>query len=201
MTRYPEPGNTKTRLIPALGAKGAAELQKQLTEKVVNTGVSLSHKLAVDLFIHYSGGSAQNMTDWLGPHRFRPQAAGNIGKRMQAAFTEAFAANYQFVVLIGSDIPGIDTNILCQAFATLQKGQAVLGPTRDGGYYLVGLDGENAPLLAPLLFSRMKWSTSEVFATSFIRLRNAGHEPLILPQLRDVDTAEDLRSVKSNGLL
>lgn len=201
MTRYPQPGTTKTRLIPDLGARGAAALQKQLTEKTVASAKVLQERLDVDLFIHFYGGRAEKMETWLGPMHFIPQAAGNIGEKMQAAFTQACAADYRFVVLIGSDIPGLTADILHQAFHTLHDGRPVLGPTEDGGYYLVGLDGAFAPKVFPLLFANMAWSTDDVFATSFKRLRRAGHEPVILPQLRDVDTAEDLRAVKRAGLL
>jgi len=201
MTRYPLPGTTKTRLIPSLGVDGAAALQRQLTEKTVATAAALPPQLDVDLTIHFYGGTTEKMASWLGPLHFEPQAAGDLGEKMQAAFTQAYDNGYRFVVLVGSDIPGLNPEILQQAFTALHTGRPALGPTQDGGYYLIALDGAIAPNGFSLLFANIKWSTDEVFDTSFNRLRGAGHEPAILPQLRDVDNEEDLWAAKRAGLL
>jgi glycosyltransferase A (GT-A) superfamily protein (DUF2064 family) len=111
-TRYPEAGNTKTRLIPKLGEDGAALLQKRLTEKVICQADLLSQRLGIETVVHYTGGSREQMTSWLGSMTCAKQADGDLGQRMSAAFEQTFADGATAAVLIGSDIPDITADIL-----------------------------------------------------------------------------------------
>lgn len=184
-TRFPEPGATKTRLIPALGPDGAAALQRQLTEKALRQAEDFRLQGNVELEIHFEGGSPASMGQWLGQHIFKPQAAGTIGERMEQAFSQAFACGMAAVVLIGTDCPGITADILRQAFQALRGNDLVLGPALDGGYYLIGLSKPH-----PFLFHDIAWGTSAVLQQTLSQAQ--GLQVYQLPSLNDIDRPEDL---------
>jgi hypothetical protein len=200
-TRYPEAGKTKTRLIPELGADGAARLQQRLTERVFAQANLLGQRFGIETIVHYCGGTGKQMTSWLGPVRCIEQAAGDLGHRMRAAFQHSFTDNADTVVLIGSDIPDLSVHLLAQGFTSLLSREVVLGPSRDGGYYLIGLVARRASQLLPLLFENIRWSGGEVFADTLDRLLRAGVDVAILPMLRDVDLPADLPFAGKRGLL
>jgi uncharacterized protein len=200
-TRYPEAGRSKTRLIPTLGAEGAAGVQRLLTEKIALQAKSLTERYRIKTVVYYCGGSKKKMASWLGTLTYVPQVQGDLGMRMRAAFSHVFAAGAGNAVLIGSDIPGIDTHLLADAFAALQNSAVVIGPSHDGGYYLIGLGADVADRLYPLLFEQIAWSTPEVFALTCERLMTAAIVPAVLATLRDIDTPEDLHFARSQGLM
>lgn len=206
-TRYPEAGKTKTRLIPQLGADGAALLQKRLTERVAGQAQLLAERRGTETIIHetiihYSGGSREEMSSWLGPVRCIAQTTGDLGQRMRAAFAHSFTEGAQTAVLIGSDIPDISADLLHQAFACLLGGkEVVIGPSADGGYYLIGLVARRAAQLLPVLFEQMVWSSTDLFPFTMDRLRQAGYTAAILPILHDIDLPADLSLAKDRGLL
>jgi hypothetical protein len=200
-TRYPEKGHTKTRLIPDLGADGAALLQKRLTERVVMQANLLTERSGIETIVHYAGGNGKKMTSWLGPMNCIEQTSGDLGQRMRTAFEDSFAGGTETAVLIGSDIPEITADLLQQAFTSLTTNEVVIGPTRDGGYYLIGLVARQAPQLLPLIFEKMIWSTGDVLANTIRRLEQAGYDAATLPSLRDIDLPEDLPYARDLGLL
>ncbi len=200
-TRYPEAGTTKTRLIAELGAEGAALLQKKLSERVISQANQLTKRLALATSVYYTGGSREKMASWLGPMHFVTQADGDLGQRMHAAFMHAFAGGAKRAVLIGSDIPDINVDLLEQAFIALLDKEVVIGPSEDGGYYLIGLVAKKSKQLLPLLFTAMPWSTNELFATTTQRLEKSGYTVATLPALRDIDLPADLSFARARGLL
>ena len=103
--RYPVPGRTKTRLIPALGPAGAADLQRRLTEKILETVRKFAKTCEIEVEICFEGGSKKKMRRWLGSDTiFSRQVQGNLGERMQAASLDAFKRGADRVVLLGTDI-------------------------------------------------------------------------------------------------
>lgn len=200
-TRYPEAGKTKTRLIPKLGAEGAAQLQKRLTERVVLQTNLLAQRLGIKTVVHYAGDSREMMMSWLGSMNCVEQVDGDLGQKMRSAFEHTFADGAETAVLIGSDIPDITTDLLQQAFTSLLTKEVVIGPSKDGGYYLIGLVAKQSAQLIPLLFEKMHWSTAELFATTMHRLGKAGYDVAILPTLRDIDLPTDLSFAKKRGLI
>lgn len=185
-TRYPESGNTKTRLIPALGADGAADLQRQLTERAVMKAKKFINRQSdLALEIHFQGGDAAAMANWLGAHCFRQQTAGTIGQRMEQAFAHALSRGVTSVVIIGTDCPGLNTEILREAFAALQTSDLVLGPAVDGGYYLIGLKAPH-----PFLFADISWGTGSVLQQTLAKA-NLLTVSLLTP-LHDIDRPHDL---------
>ena len=200
-TRYPEAGRTKTRLIPLLGAEGAALLQRLLAEKIAIQANILAKHSGIPTIVYYCGGNKKKMTAWLGPLSYVSQADGDLGRRMRESFAHTFAGGAKKAVLIGSDIPEISAVLLVEAFATLDTAKVVLGPSRDGGYYLIGMQTDTAGELYSLLFENMAWSTPEVFSLTCRRLEHAAIPAAILPTLGDIDIPDDLPFARAQGLL
>ncbi len=187
-SRYPEPGKTKTRMIPALGATGAAELQRQMTEHTLNNAQQLLSSRDLIIEVHFTGGSQQLMTAWLGRNlHYVPQVSGDLGQKMRSAFDRAFNMGNQRVLIIGIDCPGIDQVILNEAFNSLQNHDLVLGIAEDGGYYLIGL---NRPV--PQLFHNITWGTDQVLNQTKNIAQQLKLDIHYLTTLSDVDRPEDL---------
>jgi len=200
-SRYPEPGKTKTRLIPALGAEGAAQLQKKLSEHTIKQSEQLLQTRSVVRNIYFAGGDAELMKEWLGDQlNYFEQASGDLGVKICSAFTDSFADNQERVVIIGIDCPGVTSDILTSAFESLKDNQLVLGTAADGGYYLVGLQKSAASLALPKLFTNINWGTSEVLAATKSIANGLGLEVGYLTTLRDLDRPDDLDLVDLIGV-
>lgn len=195
-TRYPEPGKTKTRLIPVLGAEGAATLQRQMTEHTLAQVKELQSERLVSAIICFAGGNQQLMQNWLGTcFDYQPQGDGDLGRRMAIAFETTLEAGTQSVVIIGSDCPDLNAQLMMQAFQALEQHDLVLGPARDGGYYLIGLRR-----LIPELFTGISWSTTEVLQQTMNIAQKLELAVASLPLLSDVDRPEDLPLWKQGNL-
>lgn len=187
-TRYPEPGLTKTRLIPALGATGAATLQRQMTEYTLGKVKELQSFRPISLEVRFAGGNLSLMEGWLGSDIvLQPQGTGDLGSRMAQALSIAFQSGTQRGVIIGTDCPGVNAQLIAQAFQCLYSNDLVLGPAIDGGYYLIGLC-----CFVPELFSGISWGTAEVLQQTLTIANNLNLSVAHLPQLADVDRPEDL---------
>jgi len=187
-TRFPEPGRTKTRLIAALGARGASDLQRRMTGHTLNRVRAFREKAPVEVEVRYEGASRERIREWLGRDlRLSPQGGGDLGLRMDRAFQEAFRSGAKRVALIGTDCPGLGLDQLKEAFRALREREVVLGPARDGGYYLVGLRRPR-----PELFRGIAWGTGEVLARTREIAAGRGLCAALLAPLEDVDRPEDL---------
>lgn len=188
-TRYPESGTTKTRMIPALGAEGAAKLQRQMTEHTLMQGKNLQNKIqSLSIAIYFAGGDRVLMTNWLGSDLvYHQQSEGDLGEKMKSALAESFMAGFEKVIMIGTDCPDLDRFILDRAFQQLDRNDLVLGPTEDGGYYLIGLNR-----LIAELFIGISWSTAEVLAQTQAIASKLHLNVSYLPILHDIDRPEDL---------
>ena len=187
-TRYPEPGKTKTRLIPALGAEGAAHLHSQMTEHTVFQVKELQNTSAISFEVRFTGGNLQLMQDWLGSDLvYQSQAEGDLGKRMERSLESAFQSGAEQAIIIGSDSPGVNAQILAPAFEQLQQYDLVLGPATDGGYYLIGLQRS-----IPDLFTNIDWGTDKVLQQTVALAKQLNLSMAYLPALADVDRPEDL---------
>lgn len=192
-TRYPQPGTTKTRMIPALGTQGAADLQRRMTEHVVSRAKALIALRSLPVEIRFDGGGEELMQAWLGTtFSYRHQGKGDIGRRMCCAFADGFREACEAVVIIGSDIPDITCNIMQRAFEGLKSGDLVLGPAVDGGYYLIGLRRTSFGRAIPLLFDSIDWGTDKVLSQSIGIADKLGLSYLLLDTLNDVDRPEDI---------
>ncbi len=187
-TRYPEPGKAKTRLIPVLGAEGAASLHRDMAELTLLQARGLQKLKSLTIEVWFVGGNTELMTAWLGEDLiFQVQPEGDLGDRLLSAFQSAFSKGYSRIVTIGTDCPALNTAILEQSFTALQNSILTIGPTRDGGYYLIGLQH-----CIPELFSGIPWSTSTVFQDTLKIAEYLHVTPTILPCLYDVDLPKDL---------
>jgi len=192
-TRLPEKGTTKTRLIPALGAKGAAELQRKMTEHILARISSAGITPELSIQIRFEGGRAKQLQSWLGPeYTYHPQGNGDLGRRMLSAFETAFQNRADQVALIGTDIPGITAAIVYNAFNILEHEDLALGPAQDGGYYLIGLR-RDAFKSARALFAGINWGNKSVLADTLKIAAASGLRPHLLEELADVDRPGDLR--------
>jgi len=192
-TRYPETGTTKTRLIPLLGAKGAANLQRKMTEHTLSRMMGLTASNDLSIEIRYDGGNEELMKQWLGPEfEYVLQGDGDLGCRMQRAFDDAFKSGAATVVIIGSDIPGLTAVDIKKTFAALKQEKMVLGPAKDGGYYLIGLQ-KNAFLQAVGdLFEGIKWGERDVLEKTLNISKRLGLNYSLLKEMDDVDRPEDI---------
>ena len=144
----------------------------------------------IEVEICFEGDSKQKMRQWLGSGEILSrQVSGNLGERMQAAFLDAFQTGANRVVLIGTDIPQVRTDHLEQAFDALAKNDLVIGPSTDGGYWLIGT---NRPVD---LFKGIQWSTDAVFGQTLALAKEQGLRAKALSPLKDIDTVEDLKQV------
>ena len=187
-TRYPEPGKTKTRLIPALGREGAADLSRRMTEDALNEARLLATRRNTALKIYYEGGNELQMSDWLGNDLiFVRQAEGDLGQRMDRAFSENYGVEGGSGIIMGTDCPDLSAAVLWRAFDLLKQNDLVLGPADDGGYYLIGLRSPCSKL-----FHDIPWGTDEVFHSTIARATALGLSFTRLETLQDIDRPEDL---------
>jgi len=192
-TRYPEPGTTKTRMIPKLGAEGAAVLQRRMTEHIVARVVKLIGLRNMSGEIRFEGGNEQLMAAWLGNgFSYCPQGQGDIGFRMGRAMQDAFEQGFETVLIIGSDIPDITTDIMQNALEMLKQVDLVLGPAGDGGYYLIGVHRNTFRHWNPQLFNDISWGTERVLPQTLTIAERLGLNYSLLDTLNDVDRPEDL---------
>ncbi|MBK8915373.1 MAG: TIGR04283 family arsenosugar biosynthesis glycosyltransferase [Phycisphaerales bacterium] len=187
-SRCPEAGKTKTRLIPALGAEGAAALQQEMTVHTLLTVNQAQMARKASAEVRFAGGTADCMSVLFGMEMpLLPQGDGDLGQRMRRALADAFARGAQRVVVIGSDCPSLDAEAIGDALNALQAHDCVLGPARDGGYYLVGLRSPT-----PGLFERIDWGGEQVLQQTLQRAAASGLSVHRLQCRQDVDTPEDL---------
>ncbi|HWB14224.1 MAG TPA: TIGR04282 family arsenosugar biosynthesis glycosyltransferase [Pirellulales bacterium] len=190
--KYWQPGQVKTRLAADIGFEPASRLHRLSLETLLCrfSGVADRRVLAftpADRAGAFAALVESRSVPGTGHWSLEPQAAGDLGERIQHYFTSAFARGAQRVVLIGSDSPTLPDSFVAEAFDRLLTADAVIGPTADGGYYLVGLSR-----LLPRLFDQIAWSTPAVLAQTLGRLRAESCPYSILPSWYDVDTLADL---------
>jgi hypothetical protein len=187
-TRYPEPGKSKTRLIPALGPEGAADLHRQMCEHTLSWAGKMQSGSEVSVEFYIDGEGQDRFRKWLGDDvLYRPQGKGTLGARMNRAFQDSFRAGMAKVVIIGTDCPGLSEGMVHKAFLALEENDLVLGPANDGGYYLIGL---RRP--AKELFKGIPWGTEKVLAQTLGVAQSLALKTFLLDPMGDVDRPEDL---------
>lgn len=189
-TRYPEPGQSKTRLIPALGPLNAASLQEKMGRYTINQARLLRDKASPDLEITvwYRGGSPEKISAWLGTDLiYKPQHGHDLGERIQFGLTQHFQTTSDPALVIGTDCPDLNPQILIQALDFLENHEIVIGPAVDGGYYLIGLRR-----MIPEIFSGISWGSDQVFRETLTVAKSLNLTVAQLPTLRDIDRPEDL---------
>jgi hypothetical protein len=189
MSKAPDPGQVKTRLIPLLGAGAAAELYAGLVHNclAMSTAAGLC---PVELWCTPSTGHPffrHCQADY--PVSLHCQPAGDLGQRMSAALQAALQRS-RHAILIGADCPALSAADLGRALELLARGSdIVLGPAVDGGYYLIGMNTHHG-----FVFEDMPWSSAAVLQLTEQRLQQQGLQWQRLGMRRDLDTADDYRA-------
>ena len=186
--KAPVPGRVKTRLIPALGAEGAADLARRMLERTLEEAAASG--LAVELC---GEPDAEAWGELLPPVPFFPQGEGDLGERLARAAARVLAER-QNVLLIGADCPGLDRDMLRQAADALSTHDTVLYPAEDGGYVLLGLRRFDASL-----FDGISWSSATVAAETLERIAALGWTVHVGPTLADVDEPSDLSVIPAEA--
>lgn len=198
MTRVPVPGQTKTRMMPALEPDECARLHECFLRDIGRTCRSFdadllvpfephdAHAEEVDALLSLVGVDSSLQND-----RCFPQAEGTLGDRMLATFRRAFDAGYEACVLVGGDCPELSHTHLTRAFSVLDNRDVVLGPAFDGGFYLVGMSRAHAGVLA-----LPAYGTNRVLAESLAAIEAQGLTYQLLDPLHDMDVVQDLSGFK-----
>jgi uncharacterized protein len=181
--RHPELGKVKTRLAASIGDEAALEIYKKLLQHTFN----ISKAADADKHVFYSEKIIENDL-WSGQTFFKSlQANTDLGNRMKIAFENLFQQGYKQICIIGSDCYELSAAIIEDAFQRLDEADLVVGPAKDGGYYLLAMkDGIKD------VFQNIEWSTEKVLKQTLDSIQQKGYSYFLLPQLNDVDTIEDV---------
>ncbi len=209
--KYPEPGKVKTRLSKGIGKENATILYKLFVEALLKR-VSLNNTYIKDrngqnrdykTTIFFSPEDRiEEMENWLGQkynNKLSPQSGNNLGERISNAFKQISNTGAKKAVIIGSDTPALDKETILQSFDLLSHNDTVIGPTKDGGYFLLGISfltesfkSENAWKI----FTGIEWSTENVFTQTIESVKKCGLTYELLSQYYDIDTQSDLSHLK-----
>lgn len=185
--RSPDKGTVKTRLTAVLDQDTVVELYRRFVLDLLGT---LSHGNFGLRICFYPAGAKRKVADWLGEgYVYAAQRGRDLGERLENAFLAAFAEGFRRVVIIGSDSPDLPGEILEEAVRSLALKDVVIGPSIDGGYYLIGF---NADRFLTKVFRGIDWGTPTVFQRTMGVLSRHSYDVRVLRQWRDIDTYEDL---------
>jgi len=188
--KAPVPGHCKTRLVPPLNHGEAAKLYRAFCQDIVGSVKTLN----VDVWITYQPSFQYPTPDWANPQSSPlptfHQNGKTLGDRLIHAFETLFRKNYQRVAAIGTDAPQLSPADIDSSFDLLKGQDAIFGPARDGGYYLVGLSR-----FIPGLFQEIPWSTDQVLKKTKEILERENIGASFLPEHYDVDSSQDLMAL------
>jgi hypothetical protein len=187
--KYWEPGQVKTRLAVELGRESASQIYRHFVSTLVTRFRSCADSRVLCFTPEEQADAfhALARADWI----TKPQTQGDLGSRMASFFRDCFRGGAERVVLIGSDSPTVPAEYVQAAFRLLHETDVVLGPTDDGGYYLIGRSRDVAGI-----FENIDWSTERVWAQTAVRLGELGLSYEVLPQWYDVDELKDLERLR-----
>lgn len=190
LARAPQPGRCKTRLQPAVSARGAAQLQAALLQRTARTAQDSG--LALEIHATPSLRHPTLLRLRRSGIRLHRQPAGHLGRRMQTVARRALRTHSR-VIILGTDCPRLTT---ADIHWLAQPGEPALIPANDGGYVALGL---SAPL--PRLFQAVTWGSPHVLQQSLRNLRRTGRRPRLSPPLPDLDTPQDWHRHRRQGWL
>jgi rSAM/selenodomain-associated transferase 1 len=189
LVKYPDAGFVKTRLARSIGESRAASLYRLFVEVTMERTEDSRYGRVV---FYAPPEKGKEIALWLGEStERRPQEGNDLGERMHNAFRYAFRRGVGATVIIGTDCPLIDSAVICGAFHRLESHQCVIGPSADGGYYLLGL---SSPCEA--LFREIDWGTDKVLAQTLRAARSLNLSYSLLEERFDVDDLEGLFMLK-----
>ncbi len=186
--KNPELGKAKTRIAKDSDDETALAIYK----KLLNITHNITSKVDTNRYVFYSQFIDEN-DKWTSPtYSKKLQGGDDLGEKMSNGFQVLFNEQYAKVILIGSDCPYITEDILQEAYDQLDDHNIVLGPTFDGGYYLIGMNQ-----FSPIVFTEIEWSTESVLDTTIERAASVGYNCHLLPRLKDIDHLSDWEEYKS----
>ncbi|MGO9377440.1 MAG: TIGR04282 family arsenosugar biosynthesis glycosyltransferase [Dissulfurispiraceae bacterium] len=185
--KWPEKGRVKTRISAALDENAVLELYKCFVEDMIST---INRSGFRPLVAYYPEDAADDIVTWLGNENdYMAQVGIDLGAKMNTAFQMVFERGVFRAVLIGSDFPDLPVEIINEAFSALNSKHAVIGPAKDGGYYLIGFRHDT---FSSRVFDDIPWSTAEVFERTMLAFTQLGLDIHQLPVWRDIDRPEDI---------
>lgn len=188
--KNPVLGKVKTRLAKSIGEHGALMIYDKLLDRTLSVakGASVNYAVYYDDFVNEDDR-------WNGASYKQVQVGDDIGARMFNAIGDGFERGFESVILVGSDIYSLTSRIIEQGFQLLEESNVVLGPAKDGGYYLVGMKAPRD------IFQLNEWSTDDVLRETIQHVKNASLTYSLLEELNDVDTIEDLNKTDLTELV
>jgi uncharacterized protein len=187
--RLPFEGKVKTRLASTLGDEFALKFYKACSQHIFNECRKIA-KSGTSIYVFFPAEDKNNrMIEWAGnDFRFFSQQGNDIGIKMLNAFKMVYSQGIKKAILIGTDIPDISSEVLYKALKALDNNEVVIGPAKDGGYYLIGMKR-----LYESLLGTNNWGTNKVFTETLnqLRINNISYE--LTPEFYDIDTEENLK--------
>ncbi len=186
--KFPEAGQVKTRLARDIGDAHAVELYRCFILDMLDSFAQLPQQV----FICYAPEEAeQQFKEWLGEtYLYMPQAGRDLGTRMRNSFQEAFDCGFQHVCIIGSDLPDLPDQYVTEAFERLHSFDSIIGPSHDGGYYLLGFRNET---FFPEIFQDISWSQSSVYMETIKKFTQQKTNFFTLAPWDDIDNLQELQ--------
>lgn len=197
--KYPEPGKVKTRLSRHFSPEDSAELYMKMVEDLYARLVKNDGSENYAVHVYYSPVDKRTaFSDWLGPTAsLYPQEGTGLGEKLTNAMKKSFDSGYEKAAAIGSDCIDLSVQEINSAFETLDrntqnsiKREVVVGPTNDGGYYLIG-----SSRFIPELFERIPWSTEKVYQETIDKLAGLGLHYAELGYKYDIDSIDEVRQL------
>ena len=182
--RWPVPGRVKTRLTPSLPAPLACDMYRGMLSDAL---AAAAQSRALERHVYWDDAPADAERETPAGFSCRRQQGEDLGARLEHAFAELLVAPTDRALAIGADCPDLTGALLDQAFAAIETHDVTLGPSRDGGYYLIGLSRREASL-----FRDVAWGTGQVLGQTLERIQRAGLTTSTLPELEDIDTPDGL---------
>lgn len=194
--KAPRLGHVKTRLAVDLGNEGALKIYRRMAEGIWTNLRQAQKQEAFSLWLCFDPPELETeVRSWLeGADRYLPQVTGNLGRRLASALDSAFSAGYKDAAVIGTDAPSVTLARITGAFDQSGPGRIVLGPSMDGGFYLMALSHPVSNL--GKLLEEIPWSSSDTLATLIGGARCLGLDVRLLPEARDIDTVSDLEAYR-----
>lgn len=192
--RAPSAGGTKTRLIPALGADGAADLYRCFLLDTLANLEDISAHIVVAADDESSSQALASLAEQVCPAAdLIVQSGADLGERIPNAMRQILSRGHPRVVVIGTDSPSLPSRLICEALDLAAERDVVLGPAFDGGYYLIGLR-----TLVPQLFRGIAWGSDSVLCSTLERAQDLRLDVSLIEPWYDVDTPSSLDHLRDD---
>ena len=196
MTRWPAINRCKSRLANSIGPYKAALVQERLINHTFKVAKTLEERNLVEVFIAITGisdGSAQKWAKKIGIKNINTQGLGNLGLKMRRQVLKRQHRNKpRTTIIIGTDLPTLSQRDIIEAIESLKNNQIVLGPSKDGGYWLIGLSKKLLRPVAIWPFINIPWGTNMVLKTTLLSAASQNISYSLLKDKNDIDLEEDL---------